>query len=172
MNRLTFLFVTFFLLAPQVRAQATSSDSQILRALLDEVRQLRQDLKTSTAQMERAQILMHRLQLQEGVVERASHSLDEARAKLTQIQSQRKNFTDQVKRLEESQTASTNAADQKPLADALASMKARLDVLGTEEQDAQAIVTDRDGQLRTEQGKLTELQERLDQLESSLAKQP
>jgi len=165
------LFATMFLLAPQIRAQSTSNDAQLLKALLDEVRALRQDLKTSTAQMERAQILMHRLQLQEGVVERLSHSLDEARAKLTQIQSQRKNFTDQVKRLEEAQAASNNAADQKPVADALANMKARVDVLATEEQDAQATVADRDGQLRNEQAKLTELQERLDQLESSLGKQ-
>lgn len=171
MNRLTFLFATFFLLASQVRAQSASSDSQILKALLDEVRQLRQDLKTSTASMERAQILMHRLQLQEGVVERAAHGLDEARTKLTQIQSQRKNFSDQAKRLEEAQANSATAGEQKPLADALASIKARLDALATEEQEAQALAAERDGQLRNEQAKLTELQERLDQLESSLTKQ-
>jgi DNA repair exonuclease SbcCD ATPase subunit len=167
MHRLALLIATVLLLVPPIRAQSPS-DSQTLQALLEEVRQLRQDLRNTTASLERAQILMHRIQFQESVVERAVRSLDEARTKVSQIQSARKNLAADVKMTEDRQTNSTNPVAQKDAADLLPRLKARLDTLQSEEQESQAAVTDREGQLRLEQAKLSELQDKLDQLETSL----
>jgi len=58
--------------------QTTPGDSQTLQALLSEVRQLRQDLQTTTIAAQRAQILLYRLQGQEAAVARASQRIDEA----------------------------------------------------------------------------------------------
>jgi FAD binding domain in molybdopterin dehydrogenase len=49
MHRSLFLCFGFFLVSLPAFAQSTSTDSQTLEALLAEVRQLRQDLKTTTA---------------------------------------------------------------------------------------------------------------------------
>jgi len=53
-------------------AQSNSTDSQTLQALLGEVRQLRQELRSSTVAAQRAQILIYRVQAQQGAVNRVS----------------------------------------------------------------------------------------------------
>ena len=52
--------------------QADSSDSEALHALLSEVRTLHQDLLSSMARVQKAQILLSRLQIQQASVVRAS----------------------------------------------------------------------------------------------------
>ena len=90
MNR-QLLFVLSLLLFPTAcLAQTTPNDSKTLQSLLLEVRQLRQDLQTTTIAGQRAQILIYRVQGQEAAVARASQRLDEFREKLARIQDERK----------------------------------------------------------------------------------
>src|SRR6266700_3538896 len=101
MNRLSLFVLGLLLFSAACFGQTTPGDSQTLQALLSEVRQLRQDLQTTTIAAQRAQILIYRLQGQEAAVARASQRLDEAREKLARIQDERKHVATDVKQQEE-----------------------------------------------------------------------
>src|SRR5216684_6457268 len=93
MHRSCLLILGLLLIAAPVLGQSASTDSQTLQALLAEVRQLRHDLQTTTLAAQRAQILLYRLQGQEAIVARASQRLDDARARLAEVQSNRTKLT-------------------------------------------------------------------------------
>ena len=133
------LFVLSLLLFPTACfGQSTPSDSQTLQALLLEIRQLRQDLQTTTIAGQRAQILIYRLQGQEAAVARASQRLDEAPDKLARIQDQRKQVVGEIKRTEGFISNTENPPTQrKELADRLAQLKTRLESLEDEQQQPQ-----------------------------------
>ena len=101
MNRSSLLVLSLLLSSTACFGQTTPGDSQTLQALLLEVRQLRQDLQTTTIAGQRAQILIYRLQGQEAAMARAAQRLDEAREKLARIQDERKHVATDLKRQEE-----------------------------------------------------------------------
>src|SRR5438034_11662416 len=101
MNRTCLLILGLLLIATPVLGQSASTDSQTLQALLAEVRQLHHDLQTTTIAAQRSQILLYRLQGQEAIVARASQRLDDARARLTEVQSNRTKLTADIKKYEE-----------------------------------------------------------------------
>jgi len=96
MNRSSLVALSHLLFSAACFGQTTPGDSQTLQALLSEVRQLRQDLQTTTIAGQRAQILIYRLQGQEAAVARASQRLDEAREKLARIQDERKHVATDI----------------------------------------------------------------------------
>src|SRR5258708_3648963 len=75
MRRAFFLTLVVFGIPATAFGQAAASDSQTLQALLTEVRELRQDLRTSLARVQSGQILLSRLQAQQVAVARASKRL-------------------------------------------------------------------------------------------------
>ncbi len=101
MHRSCLLIPVLLLISAPVFGQSTSTDSQTLQALLAEVQQLRHDLQTTTIAAQRAQILLYRLQGQEGAVARASQKIDDARARITETQSNRTRLTSDIKRHED-----------------------------------------------------------------------
>src|SRR3977135_3164759 len=101
MNRSSLFVVGLLFFSTTCFGQTTPGDSQTLQALLLEVRQLRQDLQTTTIAAQRAQILIYRLQGQEAAVARASQRLDEAREKLARTQDVRKHVAAEVKQTED-----------------------------------------------------------------------
>jgi len=161
MRRTYFLIVMVFGMATAAFAQTTSSDSQTLQALLTEVRQLRQDLQLSMTRMQNAQILFSRLQIQQVAVSRASQHLDDSRSRLAEVQSVIRSEEAEIKRYEEAQ----NAADTTgPVEQALNRARSDLEVSSNLAQQRQAIETDAELQLRTEQDKLARLESALDDL--------
>jgi len=147
-------------------AQTNPNDPDTLKALLTEVRQLRQDLRTTTVAAQRAQILIYRAQAQESVVRRMQERVDDTRSKLGQIQSEQRNRAASIKRIEEKKSRSdTPANEQKELEDALPQIKARFDADANKEQETQAKLIEAEEQLRLEQAKLSGLQDQLDRLE-------
>ncbi len=94
--------------------------------------------------------------------------LDGARSKLADTQSNQKNLADQIKRMEEAQSGTQNPTDRKEIEDALPRLKAKLEMLGGEEQQDQAEETEGEAQLQMEQAKVSELHDQLDQLEKTL----
>ena len=168
MRRFSLLAFVVLLFPSLSFCQAAPSDSQTLQALLSEVRQLRQELHSTTSAMLRTQILVYRVQSQEAVVARASQRLDDARSKLAEIQNAHKRVAAGIRQYEENLSRTENPVESKPLEDALAQLKARLEELTTGEGDAQAKESDSELQLRVEQAKLTDLQDRLDRLDKSL----
>src|SRR5712664_4301590 len=101
MHRSCLSLLSLLLISSPLLGQSPSTDSQTLQALLSEVRQLRHDLQTTTLAAQRAQILLYRLQGQEVIVARASQRLDDARARLTEIQAARVRLTSDIKQHED-----------------------------------------------------------------------
>jgi chromosome segregation ATPase len=162
MQRLYFLIVVVFGLTAAAFGQTTSSDSQTLRALLNEVRELRQVLQSSLTRIQSAQILLSRLQIQELAVTRASQHLDEARSELAEVQAVLKSEAAEIKHFEdEARNAGENAAQ---VEEALKRVKSDLEASTNLEGQRQATEIEAEEQLRTEQDKLNSLETQLDEL--------
>jgi hypothetical protein len=169
MNRLPLLTVGLLLFSIAGFGQATAGDSQTLQALLTEVRQLRQDLRTTTVAAQRSQILMYRLQGQEAAVLRASHRLDEAREMLARTREDRKLVAGNIKQNEEFASNSENSPTQrKSVENSLAEFKERLESLESDEQQRQSREIEAEQQLRTEEARLSDLRNQLDRLDKTL----
>jgi len=72
MRTFSLLLLSVFLSCPAAPGQTTPTDSNTLRAILDEVHKLRQDLQATSATVQRVQILLYRLRIQTDVVAQAS----------------------------------------------------------------------------------------------------
>jgi len=163
------IFILLFLTQPQGAAysQVSSADSQTLQTLLKEVRQLRQDFQAATIAIERAQILIHRLQEQEISVGRALQRSDDARAKLALAQTNRQNLATRIKNIEDQQSGLSSSVESKETADVVSQLKGKLAVSLTQEQEAQTRVTECEEQVRAEQAKSDALQDQLNQLDKT-----
>src|SRR5258708_19935411 len=117
MRRAFFLTLVVFGIPATAFGKAAASDSQTLQALLTEVRELRQDLRTSLARVQSGQILLSRLQAQQVAVARASERLEEARSALAGVQARLQRVVADVKQLEDSVSAEGNLAQQRELQD-------------------------------------------------------
>ena len=169
MRRLILLSLGLFLIPAAALCQSSSTDSQTLQALLAEVRQLHRDLLTTTAAAQRAQILLYRLQAQEANVARASRRVDEAKAGLAAMQSQKKMLNAELKRNEDGlNDSATSATDRKQMEDQMSRIKSRLEQVEGEEQQRQTTQIEAENELQTERLKLTELQDQLDRLQKTL----
>src|SRR6267143_3370806 len=169
MHRSCLLILGLLLIAAPVLGQSASTDSQTLPALLTEVRQLRHDLQTTTLAAQRAQILLYRLQTQEAIVARAVQRLDDARARLTEIQAARVRLASDIKQHEEFISHADNSpGERKQIEDLLPRLKTNLTSLESEEQQRQTRQMEAEDQLRQERAKLSGLQDQLDRLEKTL----
>ena len=155
MNRSGLFVLGLLLFSTACFGQTIPGDSQTLQALLSEVRQLRQDLQTTTIAGQRAQILIYRLQGQEAAVARASQRMDEARDKLARIQDERKHVSSDAKQTEDFISNTENPATQrKELEDRVRQLKTRLELLESEEQQRQTREIEAEQQLRAEEVRL------------------
>jgi len=162
MRRAYFLILVVFGMTAAAFSQTTSSDSQTLRALLTEVRELRQALQVSLGRIQSAQILLSRLQIQEVAVTRASQHLDDARSKLAEVQAVMKSEAAEIKHFEdEAPTAGEGAAQ---VEESLKRAKSDLEASTSLEQERQVAEVEAEQQLRTEQDKLNSLETQLDEL--------
>lgn len=169
MHRFCLLILGLLLVSAPAFGQSTSNDSQTLQALLEEVRQLRHDLQTTTIAAQRAQILIHRVEAQESVVRLTQERVATARSGLAQIRFEQETRAATLKQLEEKQSnAETPPAEQKQLRDSVTQIKARLEANTSKEQEAQGTLLDNENQLRIEQANLSGLQDQLDRLERTL----
>ena len=89
----------FFLVSSTMLAQST--DPATLQALLQEVRQLRQDLNGMTLVAQRVQILLYRIQPQDDVTKKAAQRYDEASAKVRDAERNRTEAVSGLKTAEE-----------------------------------------------------------------------
>jgi len=120
MKRLSVLPLTLLLFATTALAQTSSTDPDTLKAILSEIRQVRQDLQTTTRAAQRAQILIYRVQAQESIVRRMQERADDARSKLAQIRSEQKSRAASIKQIEEKRRRTeTPTSEQKDLEEKL-----------------------------------------------------
>jgi chromosome segregation ATPase len=167
MRRWMLFAVTLLVLPAAAVCQSGSTDSQTLQALLAEMRQLRQELRTATIAAQRAQILIYRVQAQQAVVTRLTQRVDGEGSRLTQNQSQQKMFASQIKRLEDLRETQ-NESERKQTDEQLGQMKARVEQLVTEEQDILPRKIGLEEELRAEQTKLAQLHDELDRIDKAL----
>ena len=168
MLRSLFLVLALLLISPTAFAQTSSTDSQTLQALRAEVRQLRQDLRTNTVAAQRVQILVYRLQIQEGAVARAQRRVDEARSTLSQTLTEVKMIASAIKQTEDKISNAQSPVERKRQEDLLAKFKADLESQENSQQQSQTRESEAEQDLRTEQAKLNALQDQLDRLDKSL----
>lgn len=152
----------------QSPAPSPSQDTQVTQALLAELRALRQDLQTTAATIQRVQLVMFRMQTAATTLNRATQRLDDARNRCSYIQPQRKMLTSQIEQSETRQRSAANPAEPR-LAEEVARLKSNLEMLTVQDQQCQSTLVDVESQLRTEQAKMSELQDQFDKLDRALA---
>jgi DNA repair exonuclease SbcCD ATPase subunit len=151
--------------------QSTSSESDGMQALVAEVRLLRKDLQTTNGYALKAQILLYRMQIQEAAVGRVTQHLNDLRSSLTTIQDRERNLTAAIKHFEKTVNDSeTSPAQKKEAEGEMSGIKAELESVTAEEQQNQTAKMEAEEQLRTEQAKLSALEDQLDRLEKDLDK--
>ncbi len=165
MRRAFFCMTALLAISACAFGQAASSDTQTLQALLSEVRALRQDLRVSLNRTQGIQILLARLQLQEGAVTRASDHLNDARQKLFETHVRQRELSSELKRTEEALNTADNPADNpQDLQDRIKHIKSDLEIAGNIAQQQQTTETQAEQQLRDEQDKLSVIEGQLDEL--------
>ena len=168
MLRATFLFLSLVSVAPSSPAQTADPQTRTMEALLSEIRQLRQDFEAAATATRKAQIILYRLHVQAGVVERATERLERVRNGLAQMESQKKYLTEQLKRFEEMKDQSETEQQKKRVEENILEFKASLETIGPEGQELEAKQMELETDLRTEQAKWDRFQDELDRLENSL----
>ena len=149
-------------------AQSPSMDSQTLQALLTEVRQLRHDLQANTVAAQRAQILLHRVGIEESLVRRIQERVDANRGELAHTQQQEARLHADLKRVEDSLDRAESPSARKETEDVIAGFKAELERQTAYEQEIQAKLAETEDQFRIEQAKLARLEDDLDRLDKTL----
>jgi chromosome segregation ATPase len=140
-----------------------------MQALVAEVRQLRKDLQTASGYSLKTEILLHRLQVQEAAVARVAQHLNDVRSNLSETQGHRRDAAANLKQLEEFLESSEISPEvRKQVERQISGKKSELESLTAEEQQKQTAETEAEEQLRTEQAKLSALEDRVDRLEEEL----
>jgi len=163
-----FRAVFAFVMVTAAGAQTASPDTQALQALVTEIRQLRQDLQSTTIVTQRVQIVLYRLQTQTALVTRASSRLDDARSLHGNAQSELKRVSGLIPQLEEELKSTQDPEQRKTKEGTLVQVKINIERMIDSEQRTQSREIDAETQYRAEQGKLADLQDQLDRLDKLL----
>lgn len=156
-----FLFLT-------ATAAAQPNDSQTLQALLQEVKQLRQDMQGMTLVAQRVQILLHRIQLQDDLTKKAAQRYEQASARLKDAERAHSGAANEMSRAEEKLASLQNPTERKPLEEFVNELKRRVEMWSNDEARYRAAEVASGSDLKGEQAKLFELEQRLDRLEQQL----
>ena len=147
--------------------QATSTQSE----LLAEVRLLRQAIESLAGTNARVQIVFGRLTLQEQRTANAAKRLDDARAALAKIAQEAAQLSDHLKDLDEAQSDSRRKPeelDQVRMEGVM--IKRQLERMEVERARLTADEADAASALNQEQGRWSDLNRQLDELERALVK--
>ena len=167
--RRTWLLVLCLLFVCASGLGQSPSSEQGMQALVAEVRQLRKDLQASNGNALKTQILLSRLQFQEAAVARASERLNDARGRLVDTQRHRAEVAAFLRHAEEAlDNTDISSGDRKQIQSEVSARKQELEAIAVVEQQQQAAEMETEEQLRTEQAKLNELEERVERLEKAL----
>jgi chromosome segregation ATPase len=169
MNKIVFALI--LLGASPVLSQTPAKDTDALPSLLAEVRHLRQDIEAITVASERMQIALVSLQMQDGAVARATGRLDAVTSRCSGAQVNHDHLIADVQRGEAAFASGTvSAAEAADLRSRLSEVKSQTDAAQAEVLACQAAEADASSQLRNDQAKLADLQDRIDRLDKTLEK--
>lgn len=148
-----FAFLCSTALAPCF-GQSHDTDSQTLRDILSELRAMHQDMRVT----ETTQLLVAELELQQGVVNRATENADSARGKLNDIHHDQMQLTADLKKTQDLLDRSTDENERKALSADLDQRTANLSELKVVERDATTTLQDMQQRLQNAQDKLAEIE--------------
>jgi chromosome segregation ATPase len=152
-------------------SQTPAKEPDGLHSLLVEVHQLRQDIEAMTVTSQRVQIALSSLQIQDAAVARAAQRLDDARNKCSGAEANRGRTATTIQRLESELSSGTLVETKtKEYQSLLTQMKGEIEARTAEVQTCQAVEADASSQLRNDQAKLVDLQDRIERLDKTLEK--
>ena len=169
MRRISMLFLAVALRAACSDAPAATSDSQTTQAMLTEIRELRQDLQNLAATIQRVAIVVYRHQGQAAMLDRVEQRLENARSMCKNAEANQKQTAHQIEETEKKLRNSQGPSDETRQEDWLANLKSSAEIFSVQAQQCQAEQIDAEAQYRTEQAKMNELENQLDQLDRALA---
>jgi chromosome segregation ATPase len=149
-------------------AQAPSADPRTLQNLLSEVHQLRVVLERSATIAPRIQIAVERLKLQQEQVARTSRELADLRDHLDHMRSELPTTQQRLQSLETAEGQETDPAKRREIGDELKAFKLATEQSEKSIEQLQTREGELAGHLQSEQSRLTELNDRLDQIERTL----
>ena len=135
---------------------AKEDHQQVLRTLLDEVRQLRMALQRSNALNHKVQITVERLRLQQGRVDSLTRSLENVRSRITDLKSSRPQMEEQIKYVEAVLARLTEQNRREQVELEVKEMKARVASWSREEEQLRQREAALTSELQSEQNKLSE----------------
>jgi len=151
-------------LTAPVNQSLPDDNEQPMRALVNEVRQLRIAIQRSNFSNYHAQVTLERLRMQQPRVDRLSEELMKVRAEISEIRSRQARLPEDLRRIENELLKETDPAKRRELEQAQQMLKGYPEELARwQEQEVQLIA-----RLQPEQAKLNELNESLDALQKEL----
>ncbi len=160
------ILVLWIVSAAQAQTQAPATPT--IEALLKEVRQLRLVLERSAQIAPRIQIAVERLKLQQEKAGRTAQQLEELRRDLDRMRSEQSKIQQRVQALESQAGQAVDPGQRRDLEEGVKMSKLEAEQIEKTLQQMQAREGELTGQLQTEQNRLTELNDRLDQIERAL----
>lgn len=152
-------------------APTHAQEASITREVVNELQLLRQSVERSGLNQSRVALAIERLRLQQDLVTQLNRDLANAQRIVTDYRLLRQTMVDRLKELEQTSNNSTNPHHRKALEEEQKAIKVQIERREQLEQSEQARETDLRTRIAVEQGRLNELNERLDALERELEKQ-
>jgi predicted nucleic acid-binding Zn-ribbon protein len=145
-----------------------SDDGQLLPALLDEVRLLRQTLQKANLHAYRGQILVERIRVQQDRVARSANTLEDVQNEIRELETQAPQLEDRLKELNERVERVSDAKERAELEDEVKTVKQTQSLQRQRADDLRRREAQLSEVVRSEQDKLADLERRLDALEEEL----
>lgn len=154
-----------FVTAASSFGQTIESNEKTLLAILAEIRGIHEDIRAT----ETTQILLTELEMEQGVVNRATEHFDDARSRLLQLQQDQKGLAAELRRMEEQLNQATDSTEQKRLTDGVERHKSNLAALKGEEQLHSTALQEAQERLRSAQEALDSTQSELNEMVKRLS---
>jgi predicted nucleic acid-binding Zn-ribbon protein len=160
--------LSFPLAAQEREAAPPAKDDAVLRALLDEVRQLRIALQRSQLGLYRAQLVIERLRVQQQRVDRLTEELEGVKEELSNLKLSLPGMEEMLKDLEGQLAREPDPQRRSQLAEQVRGFKLSMEQRAPHEQRLSERQNDLNMKLQVEQAKLAELNNKLEEWEKEL----
>jgi chromosome segregation ATPase len=166
------LAVTLFMASNGLcQTSAAPKEQETLQSLLAEVHQLRMSIEAMTVASQRAQIALSAVQIQDAAVARALQRLDNVRNRCKEPEERKQHMAAEIQHLESILSAgATTAIEVKSSQERESQLKSEIDGVAAEASTCQLTEAEASNQLRNEQAKLADAQDRIDRLDKTLEK--
>jgi len=159
-----------FLAASGGLCQTAGKEPDALQALLVEVRQLRQDVEAISVGLQRVQIALSALQMQDAAVNRGTQRLDTIRNRCSGAEQGKRFAEAELQRLETALSSGTlPPAEANGANGRISQLKGNIETQAATLQTCRAEESEASNQLRNDQAALSDVRSRIERLDQALA---